>query len=328
MDSLLFAVSAIMPIVAMVAIGYLLKRTGLISQSYAQITNKLVFRLFLPAMLFLNIYRIEDPGDMELGFMLYALAAVLLTFLVCLPLTVLITREQRRRGALLQSTFRSNNALIGVPLAEALCGTAGVVAAALLSAAIIPLYNILAVVSLSLFRTDGKRVSVKKMLLDIVKNPLIESIALALAVLAIRGVLAANGVDFRLSELPVLFDVLQFLSNVATPLALLALGAQFEFRAIAGYRKELLFGVTVRTVLSPLVFLSGAVLLLGRYFSAAHFAVFVSVFATPVAVSSVPMAQEMDSDTTLAGQLVVFTTLVSALSIFLSSFLLRLIGVI
>ena len=62
-------------------------------------------------------------------------------------------------------------------------------------------------------------------------------------------------------------------------------------------------------------------------FNAAHFAAFVGVFATPVAVSSVPMAQEMGADSNLAGQLVVWTTLISSVTVFLCTYLLRVIGV-
>ena len=77
----------------------------------------------------------------------------------------------------------------------------------------------------------------------------------------------------------------------------------------------------------PLFAIGIAYFLFGKdYFAPAHFACFVSVFATPVAVTTVPMAQEMDGDVTLAGQLVVWSTLVSAFTVFLFTLALRLLG--
>ena len=83
----------------------------------------------------------------------------------------------------------------------------------------------------------------------------------------------------------------------------------------------------MRTVVVPLLGLGTAYLFFRNIFGGAQFAAFVAVFATPVAVSSVPMTQEMDGDVILAGQLVVWTTLASAVSVFLVSFLLKAVGV-
>ena len=100
-----------------------------------------------------------------------------------------------------------------------------------------------------------------------------------------------------------------------------------EFSAVAEHKKEIVWGTMMRTFFAPLLGLGVAYLFFRDTFGGAHFASFVAVFATPIAVSSVPMAQEMKGDTTLAGQLVVWTTIMSALSVFVSSFLLRMAGV-
>lgn len=327
MDALLFALSAVAPIIIMALIGYLLKRAGLITETIAKALNKLVFRIFLPVMLFLNVYQIEDIGGMDFGYIAYVLTVMLLFFLLSIPLVMLASRKRERRGVLLQASFRSNFALIGIPLAGSLFGEEGVAVAALLSAAVIPLYNILAVISLSVFREGGEKPSVKKIALDILKNPLIRSIALGVAVLLVRALFVKAGVSFRLCDIKPVYTVLGYLSDLATPLALLVLGAQFEFSAVSALKREIVFGVWMRTVLSPLLGIGIAYLFFASAFQGAHFAAFVAVFATPVAVSSVPMAQEMDGDASLAGQLVVWTTLASAFSVFLVSFLLRMAGI-
>ncbi len=328
MDSFLFAANAVAPIILTIALGYFLKRIGLMSASFAAAANKVVFRVFLPAMLFLNVYNIDAIGGINPGYIVYAVVAVLALFLLSIPLVKIVTRKPERRGVLLQGVFRSNYALIGIPLAQSLFGDEGVAVASLLSAVIIPLFNVLAVISLSLFRgTEGEKPKVSAVLGDIVRNPLIQSIALGVLVLCVRAVFVRWGVTFRLTDITPLYKVLSSLSNVATPLALLVLGAQFEFSAIRELRHEIVFGTLMRTAVVPLLGIGMAYLFFSSQFGGAHFAAFVAMFATPVAVSSVPMTQEMDGDVPLAGQLVVWTTLLSAVSVFAAALLLRMAGI-
>ena len=327
MDSFIFAINAVSPIIIMVVIGYILKRIGFLNLEISKVLNKLVFRLFLPVLLFINVYNINAVTDVNLTYIAYAVVFVLVVFAIAVPTVIALTPHAERRGPLLQATFRSNYALIGIPLASSLFGDAGVAVAALLSAVSIPLYNILAVISLSIFRKGGERPSVKKIIKGITHNPLINGVLLGVVVLLIRSLFVNYNIDFRLSDIEPLMKVLTYLSNLATPIALIVLGVQFEFSAIASMRREIIAGTLARIVISPLVGLGVALLFFRDVFDGAVFAAFVALFATPVAVSSVPMAQEMDSDASLAGQLVVWTTLLSAFTVFLASFLLDLAGV-
>ena len=325
MDSLVFAINAVLPIILTVATGYFLKKIGFINEAFAKTGNKLVFRIFLPAMLFLNVYKMDISKSIDFSYILFVLIFVVLIFFAFLPLTMLITKKKERRGPLLQATFRSNFALIGLPLAQALFGEEGVTVAALLSAATIPLFNILAVVSLTAFMSDKKKIDFREIFSGIVKNPLIQSIFIGFIALLIRAILIKYNVSFSLSDTPV-YTVLSYFSNMATPLALIVLGAQFEFSAVKDLRKEIIWGASVRVIIVPLTALSLA-LLFREKFNGAHFASFVAVFATPVAVSSVPMTQEMNNDALLAGQLVVWTTLLSALTVFLFTYALRTLSI-
>lgn len=324
MQDLLFAVNATASIVILVAIGYLLKKLGMLGEGVAKALNKLVFRLFLPAMLFLNVYKIESLADVEFTFVWYAVGATVLLFAVAIVAVIFFTKDNSKRGPLLQATFRANYALVGIPLASSLFGEEGAIAATVLSAFLIPVFNALAVIALSVFSSD-RRPSFKGILIGIVKNPLIQSIVLGFVFLGIRALFVTWGVTFRLTDIEPVYKTLNSLSSVATPLALLVLGAQFELSAIPHLKKHIIFGVAARNLIAPLAGLSVAYLIGG--FNGAHFATFVAVFCTPVAVSSVPMAQEMDADVSLAGQLVVWSTLFSVLSIFLASYILKALGV-
>ena len=324
MESLIFSVNAVLPIVLIVALGYAIKRLGIISETVAAGLNKLVFRVLLPCTLFLNIYKIKDLGSIDMGYIWYAIGITVVMFLLAFPVVMAVIKENGQRGVVIQAVFRSNFALVGIPLAESLFGEEGSIVATLLSAFIIPMFNVLAVVCLSIFGSSGK-ISAKKILLGIAKNPLIQSILLGVVILGVRALFVRFGIGFRLTDLTPLYSVVEQLSKTATPIALLALGAQFEFSAVAHLKKTILFGVTLRGIVMPAIALTVAYFM--NCFSGAHFAAFVALFCTPVAVSSVPRVQEMGADVQTAGQLVVWTTILSGFTIFFVSFLLKALGV-
>ena len=122
MESFVFAINAVSPIIIMVIIGYLLKRIGLLNENIAKALNKLVFRIVLPVMLFVNVYGMDRMEKIDLRYIIYALAALAAVFAVSVAVTLLTVKNGKRRGVLIQGSFRSNFALIGIPLATALFG--------------------------------------------------------------------------------------------------------------------------------------------------------------------------------------------------------------
>ncbi len=327
-DSLLFAFNSVAPIIFTVAIGYMLKKIGFMTEDFSKRANKLVFRVFLPVLLFKNVYGIGSLSSVRLGYVFYTVVSILILFGAGALVMPLLTRKKKCRGALLQSFFRSNYALIGIPLATTLFSSEGAAAATILSAVSVPMFNMLAVIGLSMYssESDGKG-GLKKVLVGIVKNPLILGIFAGLLTLGVRAIFTEVGIGFRLSDISSVWNTVGYLADIATPLALLVLGAQFEFSVISELKREIVGGVLVRCLAVPLLGIGAAYLLFKDSFSGAEFASLVAVFATPVAVSSVPMAQEMGADVSLAGQLVVFTTFFSAFTVFLASLLLKLGGI-
>jgi predicted permease len=287
--------------------------------------NKLVFHVLIPAMMFVNIYNMEDVSSLSFTYVLYGLGMTMVIFFAMLPLTACLTRERNRRGVLAQGAFRSNYSLVGLPLVLSVCGESGIPAATLMLTFATPLYNILAVFVLSYFGGGKSRPSIGKILLGICKNPLIQAVAAGFLMIGIRALFTEWDIAFRLTDITPLFRVLNYLSDAATPLALLSLGAQFEFSAISGLSREITAGVLLRNLIVPVLGI-GCALLFFR-FNAAQYAALVALFVTPVAVSSAPMAQEMGGDGDLAGQLVIWTTVFSALSPFLTIYLLRVIEI-
>ena len=325
MDAFLFAVGAVMPLVLIVALGYCLKRRGLFSAQLGKSVNKVVFKILIPATVFLNIYKINDVGDVDPTYIIYVAIFTVVVFLLSLPLSGLITKSADRRGVISQVIYRSNYALVGIPLVELICGSDGVSEAALLSVVSVSFFNAFAVISLSVFREEKATVSVKKMLVDIITNPLIIAILFGLCCLLTRKAFVSFDIGFRLSQITPLYKAISYISNAATPVALLCLGAQFEFSAIRSMRKEIICGVLLRTLVVPMIGLGIAYAFFD--FSAGMFAAMIASLATPVSVSSAPMAQEMGGDVELAGQLVLWTTVASSVTLFGFIYALRLVGI-
>lgn len=322
---LMTAINAVLPIILLIFLGYLLRQKGFLSENFLAVSNKLVFKLMLPAMLFINIYNLDSLADIQWDITLYALAAILVIFCLSLVTSVLTTPVPQRRGVILQCCFRSNFVIIGLPLAGALGGAEAEAVAAVLSAASIPLFNVLAVISLSVFvgKKESLGESVKHILKGILTNPLIIAVALAVACLGVRWAQTAffSAEVFRLDrELAFFFDAIVTLKNGATPLALMVLGGQFVFSAVKALKKEILVATLWRVVLSPLIGVGGAILLthLGvLHCTQAHYPALVALFGSPVAVSSAIMAKGMGNDEQLATQLVVWTTIASGVTVFL-----------
>lgn len=331
-DAFIFAANAVLPIVLTIVFGYFLKRIKLLTPEFLDVGNKLTFRVLLPAMLFYNVYNIDSLRDVNFVFVLYGLAAVLVIFFLGILITCMFTKDNAKRGSLAQAMFRSNYAIIGLPLAESLFGAEGAAAAGVMSAFCVPLFNILGVVVLSIYNGDNKggKLDVKKILLGVVKNPLILGTVAGIVALGIRELFVACDISFRLTDIEFLYKTLTNIKSICTPFALIVLGGRFEFSAVKRIWKEIVFGTAMRTVAVPVLGLGGALLLKQFVYpdlSGAHFATYIGVFATPVAVASAIMAKEMKADDELAGQLVVWTSLVSTVTIFAYVTVLRAIGI-
>ena len=184
---LITAMNAVLPIILLSVFGYWLKKRGFLSQQFVKTGNKFVFHICLSCTLFVNVYNLSDFASVQWSAVIYCMAVVCLLFLLGLISTVLITKDPKRRGVLLHGVFRSNFAIIGLSLASALGGDRAMAVAAVVSAFTIPLYNVLGVLSLTIFaRNEENQFSLKSFLLSVLKNPMILGALLGAACILIR----------------------------------------------------------------------------------------------------------------------------------------------
>ncbi len=331
------AVNAVAPIILLIVLGYWLRCKNFISESFVKTGNSFVFKICLPCMLFVNVYNIESFDVVRWDIVGYTVAVICLIFVLGLVTAVLATDVDRRRGVILQCTFRSNFVIIGLTLASALGGGEAEGIGAVVSAFTIPVFNILAVVALSIYLKDsakGAR-SIKNILVNIAKNPLIIGVALGLICLGIRSLQVSffGEVVFALNrEMKFLYSAVSNLKAIASPLALILSGGQFTFSAVKELKKEIIVGTVWRIVIAPLIGIGGAVVLSSctNWLSCGvnEYPALIALFGSPVAVSSAVMAGAMGNDEQLATQLVVWTSLCSIVTIFLEVCILMAAGLL
>lgn len=335
-DIFMFSFNAVMPILILFVIGYFLKRVGFADEGFFKKANAMVFKVFLPVLLFKNVYDIDSLSDVNLPAILYCLAAVLVLCLIGFITAKLTAKNRNQTGVITQCTFRSNYAIIGIPLAETLGGAEAAGFASILSAASIPLFNILAVILLSHYSEDSRSASVKETIKKTAKNPLIIGVFAGVLTVALRQLLPLNSsmeIVFSIErDLPFLYSAISTIAKGTSALALIVLGARFDFAAVRGLFRQIVTATFMRLVIAPAVGVGFAVLLSTRLgvlsVSSVEYPAIISLFSTPVAVSSAVMVGEIGGDEQLAGQLVVWTSVFSMLSMFTVIFIMKSLALI
>jgi predicted permease len=302
MQNFLLSFNVVFPIAVLMALGFFIKKIKLVNETTVKQMNNIIFKVFLPMMLFKNVYE-SDIGEMfEPRLVIYSFAAVIISIITPFILVPIFEKQNSKRGVMIQAMFRSNFVIFGVPITEALCGSTGVGVAAILIATVVPLFNFSAVIALEVF--NGNKPDFKKICKGIVTNPLIIS--------SILGLL----VNFIGLEFPTVIEKsISNVGSIATPLALIVLGASINFGTVSKNATRLLIGLSVKLVILPAIALFIAAFVFG--FRGAELSIMMSLFATPPAVSSFTMAQQMGGDSDLACQLVMFGTVVSVITMFL-----------
>ena len=274
--------------------------------------NGLVFKVFLPLVLFLNVYQSDFANAFSLRLVLFSIICVSACFLLLFFLIPRIEKDDKRRGVMIQGIGRSNFVLFGLPVTASLVGDENVGTAAILISFAVPLFNVFSVIALETY--SGRKPKPLALLKSVLQNPLIIG-----ALLGFVCMLTGMRIP------PLIEDAAGDIAKIATPLALIVLGGSFEFAKVKASAKQLVITVLGRLVLVPLVFLPIAYCM---GFGDIEMVALLSMFASPTAVSSFTMAQSMGADDELAGNVVVFGAVFAIITIFLWVTVYRLLGIV
>lgn len=303
MTSIVLALEVVAPLCIMMLIGYGIRKAQWVDEHSLNVMNRLVFKIFLPILVFMNVYRLnleEIKSGKILDLVLMIWLIILFVIFASLILLKIKVPDIKRRTVMTQGIFRSNLVLFGLPVATSIYGTENTTTITLLIATVIPAFNILSVILLE--RTRKAKVEIKDLIISILKNPFI--------IVSILGVIL---ILFDIKIPSFLESPLNSISKVGTPLAFIILGATLNFKSLTKNWKALFVVAVGKLILVPsLTFTLAYCLGFGQEVIVA----IIGAMASPTAVSSFSMAKALDIEGELAGQIVVVTTVSSIVTLF------------
>lgn len=290
----------VMPLVLMMATGMLIRRVGLVSEDAFRVINRIVFYIGIPTLVFYSVVTDRTPARWQ--YALWVAGSILAAFVLSMLLARALSKDPAKRGTLAQAAFRSNDGIFGLAVASALLGegNTGTMAFTLVVSA--SLFGVTGVLCYELNR--GGKVKIGKVLLNLVKNPILIAAALAFIV--------------RFTGLSLPYFVLkpiEYFKHMCTPLGFLVLGGVLSFKSLREDWKLVTIVSAMKLIVFPVAVCAIAYLLGG--IRGAELASLFIVFASPTAMSCLPMASELGGDVKLSGELIAVTTVLSLLTVFL-----------
>lgn len=316
MENFIYSINVTMPIFLVMVIGYILKQIGMLNDNFVTVANKFNFKVTLPFMLFKDIAGVDIKAVFDIKYVLFCAIVSTICFWVVWGTAKLLVRDKTIRGAFVQSSFRGSAAVMGLAFIQNIYGSSAMGPLMIVSA--VPLYNIFSVIVLTFEANDStgidKKAKIRQAGINICKNPIILSILAGLIV----GLL---GIQFPTLVNKTVGNVAQ----MATPLALITIGAGFEGRKALAKIAPTMAASMIKLVLQPLVFLPVAAWM---GFSGEKMIAILIMLASPTTPSCYIMAKSMNNDEVLTASVIVTTTLMAAFTLTGWIFLLKTLGYI
>lgn len=316
MDSFLFSLNATVPVFAVMIIGNFLRRIGMIEETFTVVADRFVFKICLPCLVFLDLASTNIRDDFDVKYVGFCFFATLTSILCIWFLAKRLMTEKASVGAFVQGAYRSSAAILGVAFIQNIYGSSGM--APLMIIGSVPLYNIFAVVVLTLESQDqaiaDNRGQIRNAFINILKNPIIIGIALGLAASLVR-----------LSLPGMVTKTINNLAVMASPLALISIGAAFEGRNALTKIKPTAVAAFLKLIGLTAIFLPMAV---ACGFRDQKLIAIVIMLASPSTPTGYIMAKNMEGDDVLASSIIVATTVISSVTLTFWIFLMRYLGLI
>lgn len=310
LENLLFACNAVLPTFAIILLGVGLKKIGVLQDALIRQGNALCFQVLFPVLVFFSLYNTETVDLSYLKLILIALGIIALSLLVLLWIVPRVVSDRRRMAVLIQSIYRGNFMLYGLPFSKTLGGATSVAMATSMMAVTLPVLNVIGVFVYSLFSEVKEKPDLKHTAAQSLKNPILWGVVIGF----VCRMLAVPLPEF-------LYSAGMDLSGIATPFAFLLLGGQFHLSSAKRNWKALLVGVGTKLVILPVV-----VLFLSIYGMGITGTALVPIFifvAAPTAITNYQMAVQFDADAELAGDFLIYSMLFSILTMFVFIYVLR-----
>jgi len=301
MDVIRISAIALAPLMVYMALGFFLKKRNYLSASATKELNIVCFRFFLSVMCGETIYKANLKEDVELLPVLVVAIGIVAVFAISWLIVPRFVKDKTQIPVMIQGIYKCNYAILGIPIAQSIYG-GNVGIASVIAVILVPLNNTLS--ALIFERYTGASSSQLKICYKVLTNPLVVGSLVGL-LLNITGIVIPSWI---------MTGIVAKISGLTTPLSMIALGASFEFGFIRKYRVHLTWAVLGRLVFVPMLVLPISIALGLRGMNL----VSIMIFATsPNAVNSYSTAVAMGGDADLANEIVVMSSIVSMLTMFL-----------
>lgn len=313
MSNLIYSINATLPIFLLIILGKVLKTTKIINDEFTKTADRYVFRIALPTLLFSDLTENNVGSAFDGKYVLFCFSVTIFSIAVLWGLTEKFMKNEEQKGAFIQGSYRSSAAILGLAFINNMYDSVGM--APLMIIGCVPLYNIFAVIILTLKGDNGgKKPNMKETFINVMKNPILLSILIALP-FALLNLHFPSFVNKAIGSV----------ANTATPLALISIGASFEGKKALKKMKPTLLASFIKLILLVGLFLPLAVFF--GYRNQELMALLV-MLGSPTTVSSYIMAKNTGNDGILTSSIIVLTTLLSSLTLTLWIFVLKSFGVL
>ncbi len=317
MENLLFSLNATVPIFALMVLGNFFKRIKIIDDKSASWMNKFVFTVALPVLVFEDLSTQDFAGIWDAKYVFFCFVVTILSILIITLLGKFVLKDIPKRGEFIQASYRSSAALLGIAFIHNIYGKASSGMGPLMILGSVPLYNIFAVIVLTLTaeksdtsnKNSDRKKLIKKTMYGIATNPIIIGIV--------------TGLLWSLLRLPLtgmLKTVVSDVGALATPLGLMSMGATFEFGKAIKDIKPALLAAFIKLFGLVLLFLPIAIHL---GFEGEQIVAILVMLGSATTVSCFIMAKNMGHEGTLSSSVIILTTFGCSFSLTLWLFVLR-----
>jgi malonate transporter len=314
MEDLLFTANIVVPVFIIVALGYLLRKKNLINDNFVSLSSKIVFNVSLPVLIFVEIAKINLDVILDLKLILFVYIGTLISFILIWVLSIPFIKEGKDQSVFLQGSFRGNFAVVGLALIANLYGPEKLGKASLVLAFTVPLYNVLAVIALTVPVRKERNMDMKKTMWEIVKNPLILGVLFALPFSY-----------FKIHINDLILTTANYVAALALPLALLGIGGFLNFHDVKEGFRLTSISTIIKLIIIPL---TATIAAYNIGFAGDNLGIIFILFGCPTAIASFIMAEAMGVNSKLAGNILLMTTVLSVFTIGVGLFILKQNGLI
>lgn len=303
MDSFIYSLNATVPVFLLMILGNVLYRRGMLDRHFSDVADRLVFKVCLPCMLFMNLSGTDIRRNFDLSYLGFCFGVTLASILGIWALARMFLEDRNMVGAFVQGSYRSSAAILGIAFIENIYGSSEM--APLMMLGSVPLYNVFAVVVLTLengrMRGQAAGEKIRRACIGVLKNPIIIGIFL--------GLLAS----YCRFELPGMIGrAAENLGAITSPLALVSIGVSFQGRHALAKLRQTAVAAFLKLVGLAAIFLPLAVWL---GFRDQKLIAIIIMLASPCTPTAYIMAKNMEGDWALASSIVVVTTLFSSVTL-------------